>query len=521
MNDEQLLRAYAKERSEGAFRLLVDRYVRLVYGACWRQLRDRHLAEDATQGVFVLLSQKAGRLRRDRLAGWLLTAARYACANMRKVQRRRERREEVAAMREELRPDGAGEELLGMLDEGLGRLGAVEREAVVLRYLQEQPLREVGEALGISEEAARKRVDRAVEKLRQHFERGGVQTSSAMVVAVLVGQASGGGMTAAVQEAITQGILGACHGGAASGGAVGIAEGVRTMMLMAKVKAAAVTVAVVAAVGVGAGWLAMSPGVGGESVVVAADAATRPVVATTRAVEEVVIDRSTPEKAMESFCRAMKAGDRNKVYLCLDVDPKRQTMPFDATLRWCMAQNRLIRATAGAFGTTGEEAREMITIDDAGRMMLAAFRLAGKTAVIEGESAKLTLEVPEALMRLLPEESQQLITVWSGQVLRFQKQGDAWLLDIDHLMRQKMTLVGGPGQADREVEDAATQVALMEGLAEAAEETAADLEAGRMKTWGEASGAWRTRQLRTLERFGNYVGVNTMAVPGDEWGGGR
>src|SRR5689334_10168873 len=98
MDDDQLLREYVRDRSASAFGMLVERYVRLVHGACVRQLGDRQLAEDATQGVFVLLSMRAGRVRQARLAGWLLTAARYACANLRKSEARRVRRERVVAM---------------------------------------------------------------------------------------------------------------------------------------------------------------------------------------------------------------------------------------------------------------------------------------------------------------------------------------------------------------------------------------------------------------------------------------
>src|SRR5437763_1971371 len=98
MDDSQLLQEYVTNGSASAFAALVERYLRLVHGACLRQLGDRQLAEDATQGVFVLLSMRAGSVRQARLAGWLLTAARYASANIRKSAARRERREKVVAM---------------------------------------------------------------------------------------------------------------------------------------------------------------------------------------------------------------------------------------------------------------------------------------------------------------------------------------------------------------------------------------------------------------------------------------
>src|SRR5438094_4424895 len=141
MTDAELLAEYSNQRCESAFRTLMSRYVNLVYGSCLRQLRDRQLAEDAAQGVFVLLSQKAGSLRQQPcVAGWLLTSARYACANMRKIQRRRARRELVVAMNHDAQSpvdaiDGA---MIAELDEGLQRLGPGDRDAVVLRYLQDQ-----------------------------------------------------------------------------------------------------------------------------------------------------------------------------------------------------------------------------------------------------------------------------------------------------------------------------------------------------------------------------------------------
>ncbi|MGE5607952.1 MAG: RNA polymerase sigma factor, partial [Bacillota bacterium] len=212
MTDAELLHAYAHERSEAAFRTLVDRYVRLVYSSCWRQLHDRHLAEDATQGIFVLLSQRAGKLTESRVAGWLLTAARYACANMRKTQLRRQRREEMVAMHaEQITDHVANDEVLIMLDEGLAQLGAQDREALVRRYLQEQPLAAVGEALGISEDAARKRVDRGLAKLRKWLQRRGVQTSSVALAALLAEEAKSAALPTEMQEVLTQGIIHACQ----------------------------------------------------------------------------------------------------------------------------------------------------------------------------------------------------------------------------------------------------------------------------------------------------------------------
>ena len=178
MNDAELLRQYVTDRSEDAFRVLIDQYLRMVYSSCWRQLRDRHLAEDATQAVFVLLSQKAGSIRHSNLAGWLLTTARYTCAKIKKMELRRHRRETAVAMENARASASENDEMLDMLDEGLSRLRGSDREAIAMRYLRGQSLREVGQTLGISEEAARKRVDRGIGKLRTYFVRKGIVTGA-------------------------------------------------------------------------------------------------------------------------------------------------------------------------------------------------------------------------------------------------------------------------------------------------------------------------------------------------------
>lgn len=185
MTDSELLIEYSGKRSQGAFAALVERYVRLVHSACWRQLGDQQLAEDATQMVFMLLSQKAGKLQHTELAGWLLTSARYTCANIKRSQQRRQRRQQAVAMSEITHTTESNSDLLQMLDEALLRLRSADRTALVLRYLQGEPLRQVGEALGLSEDAARKRVDRGLEKLRQIFRDRGIQADSVALAAVL------------------------------------------------------------------------------------------------------------------------------------------------------------------------------------------------------------------------------------------------------------------------------------------------------------------------------------------------
>ncbi len=204
----ELLAEYASTGSEEAFRGVVEFYLGLVFSACCRQLRDRHLAEDATQAVFLLLSEKAGSVAGERLGGWLLTTSRFVCANIRKSRQRRQRREQVVAMnRDETSERSNSTDLLDFLDDALGRLGADDREALILSFLREQPIAEVAANLAVSEPAARKRVVRAMEKLRSYFRRRGITADSSLLAGVLGEQLRGSGLSLEARRAVMQGVI--------------------------------------------------------------------------------------------------------------------------------------------------------------------------------------------------------------------------------------------------------------------------------------------------------------------------
>ncbi|MGO8670328.1 MAG: RNA polymerase sigma factor [Capsulimonadaceae bacterium] len=82
MNDYELLRKYARDRSDQAFACLMERHMQLVYRTCSREIGDRDLARDAAQATFLVLAQKAPELRRrTSLAAWLFTVARMTARN--------------------------------------------------------------------------------------------------------------------------------------------------------------------------------------------------------------------------------------------------------------------------------------------------------------------------------------------------------------------------------------------------------------------------------------------------------
>ncbi len=187
--DQQLLKNYAEHQSEPAFAELVQRYVDLVYSAAFRMSRDTQSARDVTQSVFVTLARNAAQLTdRTALAGWLhATARNLAVKSVRSDVRRRAREKEAAAMNELLsdNPDNDWEHIAPHLDDALVELGEADRDALLLRYFKNHDLRTIGAKLGISDDAAQKRVSRAVERLRETFARRGIGVGASGFALVL------------------------------------------------------------------------------------------------------------------------------------------------------------------------------------------------------------------------------------------------------------------------------------------------------------------------------------------------
>ena len=177
--DAVLLERYARHRADEAFTELARRHVDLVYSAALRQVRDVHLAEDVTQAAFIVLSRKTGSLSlRTVLPAWLLRVTRCAALDaLRRQACRRRKEREASPVREPTTsgtPQPEWQMLAPLLDEGLAALNETDRSAIVLRFFANLAQHEVGTRLGISEDAAEKRVARALEKLRRFFARRGV-----------------------------------------------------------------------------------------------------------------------------------------------------------------------------------------------------------------------------------------------------------------------------------------------------------------------------------------------------------
>ena len=181
-DDSRLLQQFIATRDGDSFEQLVHHHIDLVYAAARRQMHDAHAAEDVTQAVFIVLSRKADRLIASgrpnvMLSGWLYQVVRLASVRALRDQARRRRKDEAAAKAvlesQAARPESQSQldEMLPHVDEALARLRPHDREAVLMRFYRRQSFAEVAGALGISEEAARKRVERALDRMRSILRR--------------------------------------------------------------------------------------------------------------------------------------------------------------------------------------------------------------------------------------------------------------------------------------------------------------------------------------------------------------
>src|SRR5215471_8093006 len=177
-SDSELLEQFARSKSEAAFAELVERHIGLVYSTAFRKTGNPQQSQDIAQAVFIILARKANSLGpKTVLPGWLHHTARLTAANLQRAELRRLHREQEAFMQSttnETPPDTLWRELSPLLDDAVATLGTSDRDAIVLRFFQNRSLAEVGATLGASEDGARMRVNRALEKMRRYFVQRGV-----------------------------------------------------------------------------------------------------------------------------------------------------------------------------------------------------------------------------------------------------------------------------------------------------------------------------------------------------------
>ncbi len=187
-SDVQLLaRYYHRQHAEDAFAEIVNRHLNLVFSAALRQVRSSQLAEEVAQSVFTDLARCAAKLKSDTvLSAWLYQVTRRTAIDVVRREARRQLREQIATEMNAMNATADDwTHIEPLLDDAMSALDETDRTAVLLRYFENKSLREVGQTLGASEEAARKRLSRAVERLREFFARRGVSVGASGLVAVV------------------------------------------------------------------------------------------------------------------------------------------------------------------------------------------------------------------------------------------------------------------------------------------------------------------------------------------------
>jgi RNA polymerase sigma factor (sigma-70 family) len=186
ISDSQLLQDYARAKTQDAFTELVRRHLNLVYSAALRQVRSPQLAEEISQSVFADLARAAHKLKPDTiLTAWLYQVTRRTAIDVVRRESRRQARERLAVEMAAMNTAANWTHIEPLLDDAMEALDETDRAAILLRYFENKSLREVGQSLGTSDDAAQKRVSRAVERMREFFsKRGVVMGASALVLLI-------------------------------------------------------------------------------------------------------------------------------------------------------------------------------------------------------------------------------------------------------------------------------------------------------------------------------------------------
>ena len=246
MNDIELLRCFRETQSDEAFRELVRRHVGMVYAVALRRVRNADWADEVAHAVFIALARKARSLSdRTILAGWLYRATRFAAGKLLRDEERRARHEKEAAMASlnDCSRDQEAiscEDLSPLVFETLDTLSRRDRDAILMRFLENRSFAEVGAAMGTTEAAAKMRTGRALEKLRERLNKRGAH----VVLAALSAGLTAATFTLPPTELVASVSSAALGHTAATSSATSLAGSALSAFTWAKVKIAAAVVLV-------------------------------------------------------------------------------------------------------------------------------------------------------------------------------------------------------------------------------------------------------------------------------------
>ncbi|HUA67318.1 MAG TPA: sigma-70 family RNA polymerase sigma factor [Candidatus Saccharimonadales bacterium] len=307
-DDMELVRQYAAHQSESAFTALVSRHTNLVYSVALRRTGNPQLAEEVTQAVFVILARKAGSLNEKTiLPSWLYRTACYVSGHAFKHELRRQQREQEAYMQSTLNEagtDAAWKQLSPLLEDAMLRLGQTDRDALVLRFFEGRSLNEVGTALGASEDAAKKRVNRAVEKLRKFFTKHGITLSTAVIASAVSANSV---QAAPAMLAKTATAVALAKGATASTSTLPLIKGALNIMAWTKAKTAIVV---------------------GVAIILATATTTTLIVQHQSQKPLAFAGYATPEASFESYLAAVNNRDTKAILACFAPEDQKMIEPM-------------------------------------------------------------------------------------------------------------------------------------------------------------------------------------------------
>src|SRR5688572_11588520 len=347
MDDWDLLEQFRLARSEQAFGELVRRHAGFVLATCRRRLRDAHGAEDAAQAVFLVLARRPpARSGSSALAGWLYRTAVYACNNAMRAKKSRDRYEQLAAAELAAADDARGSggdaspidraETELLLDRALAELSSKERDAILLRYYQDQSVQQVGQSLGISQNSATKRMTRAIGRVREFLAGNGLAIS-APALTEAVTHATRAPLPP--PEFLAHAISVATGQSIASVVVQHLAEGVNHMIRIAQVKLVAAVVAVVITAGGGA--VAVNQ-------LMAQSSAPRPTAVL--ASNENRAGAATPKAALHALAAAGRAADVEGMKMLVDINNPSEEQLLLAACEYAGTRKTFLETVNAKFG---------------------------------------------------------------------------------------------------------------------------------------------------------------------------
>ena len=171
MDETQTIRGSKQGEAEG-FRVLVERYERVLFGTAFLMTRDRTLAEDMVQVTFLLAWRSIRSFREGTsFKAWLIRIM----VNRIMAERRKKRFSEAQLLEVMAAPASAGnaeseaitQDEQRRVRQALDGLGRESREAILLRYYSDLTVPEIATALGWREGTVKSRIHRALSQLEK------------------------------------------------------------------------------------------------------------------------------------------------------------------------------------------------------------------------------------------------------------------------------------------------------------------------------------------------------------------